>query len=141
MMPASLALIGQAHPDPVGRGRAVAAWATGGAVASSSGPLIGGLLTMVDWRLVFLVNLPVGVAGLILLRRTSPSPHRPVPMDAVGQTTAVLAMGGLTYAVIEAGEAGFGAPRVVVPLVVAVFAAAGFVISQIRGSHPMVPPS
>ena len=141
MMPASLALIGQAHHDPLRRGRAVAVWATGGAVASSSGPLIGGLLTMVDWRLVFLVNLPVGVAGLILLRRTSPSPHRRVPMDAVGQVTAVLAMGGLTYAVIEAGEAGFGAPRVVVPLVVAVLATAGFVISQISSSHPMVPPS
>ncbi|WP_270889615.1 MFS transporter [Pedococcus sp. 5OH_020] len=139
MMPSSMALIGQAHDDPVRRARAVAAWATGGAVASSSGPLIGGLLTLVDWRLVFLVNLPVGIAGLLLLRRTTPSPHSRVPLDVAGQVTAVIAMGGLTYAVIDAGEEGIGAPRVVVPFVVAVVAAAGFVVSQARGSHPMVP--
>jgi MFS family permease len=134
-------MIGQAHHDGVRRGRAVAAWATGGAVASSSGPLIGGLLSMVDWRLVFLVNVPVGIVGLVLLRRTAPSPHHRVPIDVTGQVTAVLAMGALTYAVIEAGEAGIGATRVVLAVLVAVLAAAGFLTSQVRGSHPMVPPS
>src|SRR4051812_5685073 len=45
MMPASMALLGQAFPDPRRRARAVAMWAMGGAVASSSGPVLGGLLT------------------------------------------------------------------------------------------------
>jgi DHA2 family methylenomycin A resistance protein-like MFS transporter len=110
MMPASMALIGQAYPDPVQRARAVAVWAMGGALASSAGPVLGGLLTLVTWRMIFCVNLPVGAVALLLLARTARSPQRTVPFDGVGQGTAVLAMGGLTYGAIEAGAAGFTAP-------------------------------
>src|SRR5215210_889831 len=53
MMPSSMALIGQAYPDPAKRARAVAMWAMGGAVASSSGPVLGGLLTLISWRMIF----------------------------------------------------------------------------------------
>jgi MFS transporter, DHA2 family, methylenomycin A resistance protein len=78
MMPSSMAPIGQAYVDPVARARAVAVWAVGGAVASSSGPVLGGLLTLVTWRMIFSINIPVGAAALILLVRTQPSPpfHR-----------------------------------------------------------------
>ena len=139
MMPASLALISHAYDDPARRARAVAAWAMGGAVAASSGPVIGGLLTLVDWRLVFLINVPVGVVGLILLRRAAPSPHRPAPFDVVGQLTAVLAMGCLTYGAIEAGDAGLRSPRVLLAFLLAVVGAVAFVVSQAREQHPMVP--
>ncbi|MGH3189183.1 MAG: MFS transporter [Streptosporangiaceae bacterium] len=77
MMPASMALLGQAYADPVRRARAVAVWAMGGAVASSSGPLAGGLLTSMSWRLIFFVNLPAVAAALVLLARTQRSPRRP----------------------------------------------------------------
>ena len=49
MMPSSMALIGQAYPDPTRRARAVAIWAMGGAIASSSGPVLGGFLTLINW--------------------------------------------------------------------------------------------
>ncbi|GAB3968167.1 MFS transporter [Actinoallomurus acanthiterrae] len=139
MMPSSMALIGHAYPDPVRRGRAVAVWAMGGAIASSCGPVLGGLLTLLTWRLIFFINLPVAAAALILLARTERSPHRPVPFDRVGQVTAVLAMGGLTYGAIEAGAAGFAAPRVIAAFAVAVVALAAFLTAQARGAHPMVP--
>ena len=141
LMPASLALIGQAYDDPIRRARAVGVWAMGGAVASSSGPLVGGVLTLVDWRLVFLINVPVCVAGLILLRCTAASPQRPAPFDPVGQITAVIAMGGLTFGVIESGDTGLVSPRVLIALLLAAVAAVAFVVSQARGPHPMVPPS
>jgi len=112
MMPSSMALIGQAYPDPVRRGRAVAVWALGGSIASSAGPVLGGLLSLASWRLIFAINLPVGAVALLLLARTGRSPHRSVPFDGAGQITAVLAMGGLTYGAIEAGAAGFTDPRV-----------------------------
>ena len=139
MMPASMALVGQAYPDPVKRARAVALWAMGGAVASSSGPLLGGLLTSVSWRAIFVVNLPVGAAALILLARTAPSPRRPAPFDWLGQATAVVAMGGLTYGAIEAGVASFSAPRVALAFTIAALALGAFVIAQARGRQPMVP--
>jgi len=139
MMPSSMALISQAHPDPARRARAVAVWAMGGAVASSSGPLLGGVLTLVSWRLIFFINVPAGAVTLVLLARVLPSPHRAAPFDWAGQITAVIAMGGLTYGAIEAGAAGFAAPRVVAAFAIAAVALAGFVAAQARGAHPMAP--
>ena len=140
MMPSSMALIGQAYPDPAKRARAVAVWATGGAVAASSGPVMGGLLTLVSWRLIFFINVPVGAAAMLLAARIAPSPHRRVPFDWFGQVTAVAAMGALTYGAIEAGADGFTAPRVITAFGLAVVALAAFLIAQRQGAHPMVPP-
>jgi MFS transporter, DHA2 family, methylenomycin A resistance protein len=139
IMPSSMALIGQAYPDPVERARAVGVWAMGGAVASSCGPVLGGVLTLVSWRAIFFINVPAGAIALVLLTRTARSPHRRVPFDWAGQVTAVLAMGGLTYGAIEAGAAGFTDRRVVTAFVVAAAALATFLLSQARGGHPMVP--
>lgn len=139
MMPSSMALIGQAFPDPARRARAVAMWAMGGAIASSAGPVTGGLLTLASWRLIFFINVPAGAAALVLLARTAPSPRRPAPFDWAGQVTAVLAMGGLTYGAIEAGTAGLTAPRVLAAFAVAVAGLAAFLAVQARGAHPMMP--
>src|SRR5947209_7973853 len=97
LMPSSMALIRQAYPSGPQRARALAIWAMGGAVASSSAPILGGLLTQLSWRGIFFVNVPVGLAALIMLTRTSASPERPAPIDWIGQLTAVLAMGGLYF--------------------------------------------
>jgi EmrB/QacA subfamily drug resistance transporter len=139
MMPSSMALIGQAFSDPGRRARAVAMWALGGAAASSAGPVAGGLLILASWRLIFFINLPAGMAALLLLARTSPSPRRPAPFDWAGQVTAVLAMGGLTYGAIEAGTAGLTAPRVLAAFAVAAAGLAVFLAVQARSAHPMMP--
>jgi MFS transporter, DHA2 family, methylenomycin A resistance protein len=139
LMPSSMALISHAYPDPVRRARAVALWSMGGVAASVSGPVLGGLLTLVSWRLIFFVNVPAGVAALALLGSTARSPHRDVPFDWAGQVAAVLGMGGLTYGAIETGAAGITSPRVLVAFAVAVVALAAFVLLQARGRHPMVP--
>ena len=139
LMPSSMALIHQTYADAARRARGVAVWAMGGAVASSSGPVLGGFLSLVSWRLIFGINIPVGAVALALLAWTARSPHRKVPFDRVGQVTAVLAMGGLTYGAIEAGAVGLTAPRVLTAFVVAVVALAAFLAAQARGAHPMVP--
>lgn len=90
--------------------------------------------------MIFFVNVPVGLLALFLLSRTRRSPRRAgTPFDWTGQVAAVAAMGGLTYAAIEAGAAGLTAPRVLIALVVAVIAGAVFVAAQAFGRHPMVP--
>lgn len=139
MMPASMALIRQAFPDPVRRGSAVALWAMGGSVAATSGPVIGGWLVSLDWRWIFFINLPVGLLALAFLARTPASPRRAAPFDAMGQATAVLAMGALIYGAIEAGVQGLGATPVWCAFALALVALAAFVRSQVRGAHPMVP--
>ncbi len=139
MMPASMALIGQAFPDPARRAWAVGMWAMGGAIASSSAPVLGGLLSLVSWRLIFFINVPVGAVALVLLTRVAPSPKRSRPLDWVGQCTAVVAMAGLTFGAIEAGADGLLAPQVIVAFLAAVVALGVFVVSQARVTHPMVP--
>ncbi|MFE4821369.1 DUF2255 family protein [Streptomyces sp. NPDC056704] len=61
------------------------------------------------------------------------------PLDGTGPIAAAVAMGGLTYGVIEAGADGFGAPRVLIALGLAVLALIVFLTTQARGRHPMVP--
>jgi DHA2 family methylenomycin A resistance protein-like MFS transporter len=139
MMPSSMGMIGHAYPDPRRRARAIAVWAVGGAIASSSAPVLSGVLTLVSWRLIFFINVPVGVAAVLLVARITPSPRRQVPFDWYGQVTAVVAMGALTYGAIEAGVAGFTAPQVVAAFVVTAVALASFVAAESRVAHPMVP--
>jgi len=140
MLPATLALIREAYADSVRRGRAIALWSLGAAVASAAGPVVGGFLTLVSWRLIFFVNLPVGVMALILLVRVSRSPRRAVPLDWVGQVAAVAGMGALTYGLIAGGAPKPAAPRVLATLAVAAAALAAFLVADLRGAHPMVPP-
>ncbi|MDQ3904916.1 MAG: MFS transporter [Actinomycetota bacterium] len=138
MMPASLALIRENYADPRDRARAIALWSLGAGVASAAGPVVGGFLTLLSWRLIFFVNLPIGALALYLLTRVARSPRQSVPFDWVGQVAAVLGTGALTYGLIEGGAEGFSAPRVVA-LVLAVVALAVFLVAQMRGTHPMVP--
>jgi DHA2 family methylenomycin A resistance protein-like MFS transporter len=139
MMPTSLALIREAYTDPVKRGRAVALWAVGGAVASAAGPVAGGAASLISWRMIFFINLPVGAAALALLARAARSPRRKAPLGITGQTTAVLTMGALTYGAIEAGADGFTAHQVWAAVAIALAAGVVFLTAQARGKHPMVP--
>ncbi|MFJ3227359.1 MFS transporter [Streptomyces sp. NPDC086783] len=134
VLPASLALVRQAYPDPVRRSRAVALWAAGGSVAVALGPVAGGALTTAwDWRGIFFVNVPLGAVALALLLRAPRSERRPAPLDLPGQLTAVIALTALTFAVIEGGRWGLLA------LGVAVASAVAFVRVEARRERPVVP--
>lgn len=139
MMPASLALIREAYPVARERARAIAIWSLGGAVASAVGPVLGGVLSLVSWRMIFVINLPVGLVALLLLARITRSPRQLVRFDWSGQLAAIVGMAALIYGVIEGGAVGFDAPQVLAMLAVAVLAIVVFFVTQARGSHPMVP--
>jgi MFS transporter, DHA2 family, methylenomycin A resistance protein len=138
-IPVSMALVRHSYEEPARRARAIGIWSMGAAVAAASGPVVGGLLSLTSWRLIFVLNLPVGVVTLLLLARAPESPHHARPMDWPGQIFALLAMTGLTYGAIEAGALGLTAPPVLTAVAVSLAAAAAFVVRQRRGSHPMLP--
>lgn len=137
--PTSLALIREAYDDDAARGRAIAYWALGGSVAAAAGPVLGGLVTQIDWRLIFDVNLPVGAVALVVLTLVAESPRRARRFDWIGQIAAVLALGGLTFGIIEGGRLGYAAPPVLAAFAFAAVAAMAFVVAQAKRAHPMVP--
>jgi DHA2 family methylenomycin A resistance protein-like MFS transporter len=139
MLPSSMALIREAFPDPRLRARALGVWAVGGAVAGLVGQPLGGLLTTLDWRWVFGINIPVCIGMLVLLTVIAPSPTRPKPFDWLGQTLAVLGLTALVYGLIEGGHTGFTAVPVLAALITAAVSLAAFVLVQAKTPHPMMP--
>jgi MFS transporter, DHA2 family, methylenomycin A resistance protein len=137
--PASLALIREAYHDAVQRGHAVVYWGLGGSVAAAAGPVLGGLLTVIDWRLIFLVNLPVGALALLVLARVASSPQRPIPFDWAGQISAVLALASLTFGIIEGASAGYGSPGILSVFAVGAAALVVFMVVQFKARAPMLP--
>ena len=142
LVPNSLALLNHAYLDAKARGRAVAVWAAGASLALTAGPFVGGaLISLVGWRAIFLVNLPIGFAGLWLAWRfaeeTPRLPRR--ELDLPGQIAAVAALGGLASALIEAGQRGWADPLVLACFVLAAGSGALFVVQERRAAQPMLP--
>jgi DHA2 family methylenomycin A resistance protein-like MFS transporter len=92
-----------------------------------------------DWRWIFFLNVPAGIAALALLAGTPRSERRASHFDGLGLLTSVLALGGLTYGFIEGGAHGFTTAPVVGSFAVAVAAAVGFAAAETRQAEPMVP--
>jgi MFS transporter, DHA2 family, methylenomycin A resistance protein len=144
LVPNSLALLNHEYPDERERGRAVGIWAAGASFALTAGPLAGGgLIALVGWRSIFLVNLPIGLAGLWLTWRyadeTPRSSHR--ELDLPGQAAAIGALGCLAGAIIEAGSFGWNNLWVLAGFAGFAVLAAFFVFQERRARHPMLPVS
>jgi DHA2 family methylenomycin A resistance protein-like MFS transporter len=142
LVPSSLGLLNHAYPDPQERGRAVGIWAAGASLAFTAGPLAGGVLvTLVGWRSIFLVNLPIGLAGLWLTWRyaseTVRSPDR--ELDLPGQVAAIATLGCLASATIEGGALGWMNPWVLACFAGSAIFGAGFVLQEQRARQPMLP--
>ena len=142
LVPNSLALLTHAYTDERARGRAVGIWAAGASLALTAGPLVGGgLIALVGWRAIFLVNLPIGLAGLWLTWRfaheTTASPTREI--DLPGQLAAIAALGSLAGAIIEGGTLGWRNPWVMAGGVACVVLIALFIVQEGRAKQPMLP--
>jgi MFS transporter, DHA2 family, methylenomycin A resistance protein len=142
LVPNSLALLSHVYADDKARGRAVGVWAAGASVALTAGPFVGGgLITLVGWRSIFLVNLPIGLAGLWLTWRfageTTRAPQREV--DLPGQIAAIVALGALAGALIEGGAAGWENPFVLAGFATSAVFAVLFVWRESRAPQPMLP--
>jgi MFS transporter, DHA2 family, methylenomycin A resistance protein len=101
----------------------------------------GGLIALVGWRSIFLVNLPIGLTGLWLTWRyadeTAPSPNR--ELDFAGQAAAIGALGCVAAAIIEGGVSGWSNPLVLAGFAVSGSFAALFLLQERRARQPMLP--
>lgn len=115
MVPGSLAIIAKAYPKAE-RGRAIGIWAASSALTTAIGPVLGGLLLewggVSAWRLIFAINLPLGIAALYLLLARVPAdkPDNERRLDLGGAVLAVLSLGAISYGLTALGSE-FGADR------------------------------
>lgn len=139
MVPTSGAIVISAFPAQE-RGRAMAAYAGISQIFLAIGPLIGGVLTeSVSWRAVFWLNVPVGVAALVLVAIAKPAQTmRPGRIRAGALALLVGGLGASVLAVQEAATWGWDAPLTLVLLVGGVAATATFVVTQLRVPDPLV---
>ena len=142
LTPTSLSLVLASYP-PQRRSGAVRAWTATGGVAAAFGPVIGGLLVAASWRWVFLVNVPIGIAALVVgWRRLPDVPGHPVPRpDALG---AVLVTGGvaaLTLGLVQGGAWGWGSALTVAVLAGSAVLLALFVLHCARARNPLIEPA
>ena len=144
LMPSSLSLLNHASGnDQAARSRAIGLWTAAGGVALAAGPLIGGLLVdRLGWPSIFLINLPVGAAGIWLSWRfvdETESAETARGFDWPGQALAILALFAFTGAVIECGPLGWRTPLVLGGIGIAVAAGLGFILVEARSPAPMLP--
>ena len=141
MFASSLALLANEFQDAE-RGFALGVWGGVTGAALAIGPLVGGVLTdELDWRWIFLVNLPLGGLLIWLTLRSLPESReeRPRRLDLAGMTTFGAACFLLTYGLIRGNEDGWGSPPIAGSLVGAAVLIATFVAIERRREAPMLP--
>ena len=142
LVPCSLKLITQACPSTQARARAIGFWVGCGGVAMAAGPVFGGILVhLMDWRSIFFVNVPVGLAGIVMTCRVA----RDVPkgparrLDIAGQTAAVVALAALIAVLIEGEPLGWRSPIILAGMIATVCAWALFLAIESRTRDAMLP--
>jgi EmrB/QacA subfamily drug resistance transporter len=139
-LPTSLALLLAAVPAER-RTRATRSWAAVGGLAAAAGPVLGGLLVQVDWRWVFVVNLPIGAAtvaaGLAVLPKPVARETGALP-DVWGAVLVTAAVASLSGALVQAPDWGWTAARTLALIAVAVVAGAWFLRRSARHRTPLL---
>jgi DHA2 family methylenomycin A resistance protein-like MFS transporter len=141
LIPSTLSIITHTFPDPRERAQAIGLWAGVSGLALALGPVVGGLLVdSLGWQSVFFLNVPVGIAGLIVAARFAPESKNPEgrTIDLPGQVLGIAWLGSLTYALIEGNARGWTSPLIVTCLAIAVLGLVAFLLVERRSASPML---
>jgi len=121
--PVAMSIITNTFTDPRERAQAVGVWGAVFGISLALGPVVGGaVVSSLDWRSIFWINVPVGLTAIILTLRfiSESKAERPRRFDLVGQVLVIVLLAALTYGIIEAPNRGWASP-----VIVAAFSAAG----------------
>ncbi|MFI1965158.1 MFS transporter [Streptomyces pathocidini] len=139
--PVAMSIITNVFTEPKARARAIGVWGGVVGISMAAGPMIGGVLVdTVGWRSIFWINLPVGLAALLLTMRYVPESRAPRPrrVDPVGQLLVIVLLGCLTYAIIEAPDAGLTSPLILSFAGAALAALTGLLLYEPRRAEPLI---
>jgi EmrB/QacA subfamily drug resistance transporter len=141
MMPTAVAITSAVWPKER-RGYALGVLAGGSAFFAALGPVLGGVLTAISWRLVFLINVPLALAAIALTLAGTPAlppaggqRHR---LDWAGTGLFAVAIVALIFGLSRGQPDGWGSPTTVGPLAVCVVALTVFVWVERRATDPLI---
>jgi EmrB/QacA subfamily drug resistance transporter len=141
MMPTALAIVSAVYPEEK-KGSALGILAGASAFFAALGPVLGGLLTTIDWRLVFLVNVPLALITIGLTLRATPDlppdPAASRDIDLPGVSVFALAVAALVFGLSQGAQGGWGEGATVIPLVVGALLVPVFVAIERRAANPML---
>jgi EmrB/QacA subfamily drug resistance transporter len=139
--PVALSIVSNTFTERKARARALGIWGAVFGVSLALGPVLGGLLvTDVSWRAIFWINIPIGVAAIILTQLYVPETKAAIArrFDPWGQLLVIAVLATLTYGVIEGPAAGWGSPLIVAMFAVAAAAAVTLVQVELRRRQPLL---
>jgi EmrB/QacA subfamily drug resistance transporter len=139
--PVAMSIIANTFTDARERARAIGIWGAVFGLSMALGPVIGGaLVASVGWRSIFWVNIPVGIAAIILTALMVPESRAAHPrrVDPVGQVLIIVMLASLTYAIIEGPRLGWGSAAILGLFAVSAIAAAGLAIYEPRRDEPLL---
>nr|WP_232328150.1 DHA2 family efflux MFS transporter permease subunit [Kibdelosporangium sp. MJ126-NF4]CEL18003.1 Putative transmembrane efflux protein [Kibdelosporangium sp. MJ126-NF4]CTQ90769.1 Putative transmembrane efflux protein [Kibdelosporangium sp. MJ126-NF4] len=140
LMANSLPLISHAF-EGQRRNMAIATWTTAATAAGLVAPVLGGvLIDVLDWRAMFLVNVPIGVLAFVMAASRLPSPPRSEgakpPIDWLGTALLILSLGIGNFALLRGEDQGWGSTQTIVQFGLAIVFFAGFTVVQTRVKAP-----
>ncbi len=139
--PVAMSIITNVFTEPRERARAIGVW--GGVVGLSLGlgPVLGGaLIDTLGWRSIFWINVPIGLAALILAAVFVPESRAPRArrVDAVGQLLVIVLLASVTYAIIDAPRAGWTSTTTLGLLALGLVALGGLLAYEPRRTDPLI---
>ena len=141
MMPGTLSIITDAFPAEE-RGKAIGTWAGVSALALAVGPVLGGYFTeYVSWRMIFYINLPVGLMAVVaasMFVRESRDTTVGRQVDYPGVAVLTVMLTSLVLALIEGNAWGWTSPAVIGLVAVAVLSVPAFIAVEQRSSAPII---
>jgi EmrB/QacA subfamily drug resistance transporter len=139
--PVALSIVSNTFTERKARARALGIWGAVFGVSLALGPVLGGLLvTDVSWRAIFWINIPIGIAAIILTQLFVPESRAGIArrFDPWGQLLVITFLATLTYGVIEGPSAGWGSPLIVAMFVVAAASAVTLILVESRRFQPLL---
>jgi EmrB/QacA subfamily drug resistance transporter len=139
--PASLGIIAVLFTEPAERIKALGIFGGLAGIGGTSGTVISGFITHVDWRWIFFINIPVALIAIVMVPRLvdeskSSHPHRPDFLGAITGTAGLLAV---VFGLLRASDHSWGSAGVLVSIAIGVALLALMVVIEARSSDPLVP--